>query len=307
MSHVLVAGLCNVETSLRIPGFPLDYAPVYYPFHGVGSAVSGVGFNVAAAMTALGDEVRFLSLGGDDVFRPAVEEALEDAGLDGRWMRWDLAETPQSVILYDGAGRRQIHVDLKDVQERAYPESLFLEALEGCRLAVLCNVEFARPFLRLARERGIPVATDVHAVSDLADPYDGDFMAAADVLFMSDEALPCEAEAWLGAVMAHHGPRWAVVGMGARGALLADRDGAGTLHLPAVTTRPVVNTIGAGDALFSAFCHFLLRGRTSREALDLARVFASWKIGVRAASQGFLDEAALEELQRRVAREGGGR
>ena len=59
MKRVLVAGLCNVETSLRIEGFPLRYSPVHYPFHGVRSAVSGVGWNVAAALTALGAAVHF--------------------------------------------------------------------------------------------------------------------------------------------------------------------------------------------------------------------------------------------------------
>lgn len=303
MKRVLVAGLCNVETTLRIEGFPLDYSPVHYPFHGVRSVVSGVGWNVASALRTLGDEVRFLSLCGRDAFRPVMERALVDAGLDPRWIRYDLEETAQSVILYDESGRRQIHVDLKDIQDRSYPAEVFLEALEGCDLAVLCNVEFARPFLALARSRGVPVATDVHAVSELGDAYNSDWMAAADVLFMSDESLPCDPAAWLGAVMAHFGPRWAVVGLGAEGALLADRDRDMPLHLPAVKTRKPVNTIGAGDALFSAFCHYLLRGETSRDALDRARCFASWKIGAKNASEGFLDEEALEVLMRAPSEE----
>jgi ribokinase len=47
------------------------------------------------------------------------------------------------------------------------------------------------------QERGIPIATDVHAVSTLDSDYDGAFMAAADILFMSHEHLPTTPEEWI--------------------------------------------------------------------------------------------------------------
>ena len=40
------------------------------------------------------------------------------------------------------------------------------------------------PMLAAMRERGIPIATDVHAIADLDSDYDRAFMAAADILFM---------------------------------------------------------------------------------------------------------------------------
>ena len=63
-----------------------------------------------------------------------------------------------------------------------------------------------------------------------------------------------------------------------------------------MTTRPVVNTIGAGDALFSAFLHGYARSRDPYHALKMAIVFASYKIGAASAAEGFLDEAGLDEL-----------
>lgn len=41
MSMLFISGLTNVETTVAIPGFPLPYAPVHYPFHGIQSTVSG--------------------------------------------------------------------------------------------------------------------------------------------------------------------------------------------------------------------------------------------------------------------------
>lgn len=58
LARILVSGLINIETTLRIEGFPIPYFPVRYPFFGINSSVSGVGYNVAAALTTLGDEVR---------------------------------------------------------------------------------------------------------------------------------------------------------------------------------------------------------------------------------------------------------
>ncbi len=291
---VLVSGLINIETTVRVDGFPIPYFPVRYPFFGVRSTVSGVGVNISAALTTLGDTVRLLSLVGDDAAGRLAREALRDRGIDDRTVLAQAAETAQSAILYDGDGRRQIHVDLKDVQEQVYPVELFDEAAAGCRLAVLCNINFSRPLLALARQRGMTVATDVHAIADLDDPYNADFMAAADILFMSHERLPAPPEEWAAAVQARYGNAIVVIGLGADGALLAVK-GEAPQRVPAVFTRPVVNTIGAGDALFSAFLHVYIQTGDPHLALCKAVVFASYKIGAAGAAEGFLDGEGLEE------------
>jgi ribokinase len=276
--------------------FPISYSPVRYPFFGINSGVSGVGYNVAKALTTLGNEVRFLSLTGRDPAGELVRSALERDGIPGELVLQEIERTPQSVILYDGEGRRQIHVDLKDVQEQTYPPARFEQAAGDCSLAVLCNVNFSRPLLARARERGLPIATDVHTISDLEDDYNRDFMQHADILFMSDERLPLPPEAWLEEVVARYAPRVAVIGLGAKGALLAIRDEDAIQRVPAVRTRPVVNTIGAGDALFSAFVHFYARSQDAHDALRRAVLFASYKIGDPGAAEGFLDAAGLDAL-----------
>lgn len=298
-SPVLISGLVNLETTVRVDGFPIPYFPVRYPFFGVRSTVSGVGVNISAALTTLGHEVRLLSLVGDDAAGRLAREALRSRGVDDRTVLARLAETAQSVILYDGDGRRQIHVDLKDVQEQVYPAELFHEAAAGCRLAVLCNINFARPLLALARQQGMTVATDVHAIADLDDPYNADFMRAATILFMSHERLPAPPEAWAAAVQARYGNAIVVIGLGAEGALLAVQ-GEAPQRVPAVFTRPVVNTIGAGDALFAAFLHVYLQSGDPYLALRKAVVFASYKVGAAGAAEGFLNAAELEGWEKQI-------
>jgi ribokinase len=306
VSRILVSGLINIEVTLRVDAFPVPYSPVRYPFFGVNSSVSGVGYNVAKALTILGNEIHFLSITGRGLAGGLVRQSLAADGISGRFVVQAMERTPHSVILYDPSGRRQINVDLKDVQEQVYPEELFDQALAECSLAVLCNVNFSRLLLHRTQQAGVPIATDVHAISDLEDEYNRAFMDAADILFMSDELLPSPPEAWIQQVLDRYGAEIAVVGLGAEGALLAVRSDGFLERIPAVRTREVVNTIGAGDALFSAFVHAYHRTGDPYQAIQRALVFASYKIGATGAADGFLDEKGLDDLYAETLGRSGG-
>ncbi|MFP4344334.1 MAG: carbohydrate kinase family protein [Anaerolineales bacterium] len=294
MSTVVVSGLINVETTLRVEGFPIHYSPVRYPFGGVNSTVSGVGYNITKALRTLGDEVRCVSIIGEDWLGQLVLDVLEMEGLSSKFIRRQMDETAQSVILYDGDGRRQINVDLKQVQEQVYPLERFEVALEGADLAVLSNINFSRPWLDLVKARRIPIATDVHAISSLDDDYNRAFMAAADILFMSNDFLPVAPEEWARQVLERYSPQVVVIGLGAEGALLAVRGDGEVERVPPVRTREIINTVGAGDALFSAFVHFYIQTFNPYISLQKAMVFASYKIGERGAAEGFLTEDELD-------------
>jgi len=225
-------------------------------------------------LRTLGDEVELLSLTGRDPLASLVEQALERDGLPAGQVLPILGETPQSVILHDGDGRRQIHVDLKDVQQVPYPAERQGAALARCQAAFLCNVEFSRPLVGPARQAGTLVVTDVQAVRDLDDPYDLDFLRAAHLLFLSEERLVASLDKVAREALAHFPAEVVVIGMGAAGALLATRGDGLVGRFPARSTRPVVNTIGAGDALLSA----------------------SRKFGVAGAAEGFLDRLQLDAM-----------
>jgi ribokinase len=295
-SSILVSGLINIETTLRVDGFPIDYRPVRFPFFGVDSTVSGVGYNVSKALTTLGNDVRFASLIGRDEAGTRVHHALAEDGIPDGYVLDQLKRTAQSVILYDPDGRRMINTDLKDIQEQVYPPVVFERALHHCSLAVICNINFNRPHLRFAKENGVTIATDVHTIDDLDDEFNQDFMAAADILFMSDESLPCPPEEWARAMQKRYGNAIVAIGLGQEGVLLAVKEEDFLGRFPAASTRPVVNTIGAGDALFSAFVHNYRKTSDPYEAMRKAVVFASYKIGETGAAAGFLDEAGFEQL-----------
>lgn len=294
MASIIVSGLINIETTLKIDGFPIHYIPVRYPFYGINSTVSGVGLNIAKALTRLGDSVCFTSIIGQDFAGDYVRKELEKIGISSEYIFALLSQTCQSVILYDPQGKRLINTDLKNVQETNYPEEIFERLLPGSDLAVLCNINFSRPFLQKSEKAGIRIATDVHTISELEDPYNRDFMAFADILFMSDERLPCSPEEWCRRVLDKYKAQIVVIGLGPQGALLCVRDHNFMERIPSRYTRPVVNTIGAGDALFSSFIHYISSYNDPYKAMDYAIVYASYKIGVNGAAEGLLDEAGLE-------------
>jgi acarbose 7IV-phosphotransferase len=296
MANILVAGLINIETTLKIDGFPFEYTPVRYPFFGINSTVSGVGYNIVKALLTLGDQVTFLSMVGDDAAGTLVRDALGKINAADTHVLTQLSQTPQSVILYEPSGRRTINTDLKDIQEQTYPLDRAEAALRGVDLAVLCNINFSRPLLSMAKSMDIPIATDIHAISDLNDHYNRDYMAHARILFQSHERLYMPPEVWARKLWEVYGVEIVVVGMGGDGALLAVRHDNFMERIPAVHTRQVVNTIGAGDALFSSFLHTYLRTRDPYEAIRKATVFASWKIGAVGAAEGFLPESDLDRL-----------
>jgi acarbose 7IV-phosphotransferase len=300
LTRFLVAGLINIETTLQIEGFPLQYNPVNFPFFGINSSVSGVGYNLSKALTTLGDDVQFLSLIGDDTAGGLARTALKEDHIPAKGVLTSMPLTAQSVILYDREGRRQIHTDLKDIQDRSYPPEVVQPALAACDAALICNINFARPFLQQASAAGKQVATDVHTISSLDDAYNRDYMAAANVLFISDERLPVQPEDFARQVIERFNNDVVVIGMGGRGAVLAVRDAGTVERIPTVHTRKVLNTIGAGDALFSAFCHSYFTDHDPQVAIRKAMVFASYKIGARTAADGFLDAASLQALFRQI-------
>lgn len=290
MSRFFISGLLNIETTVAIPGFPLDYAPVHYPFFGINSTLSGVGYNIAKALALLGNRIDLHSLVGPDWTLPHLRQELASLGIDSRGLEEALSATAQSVILYEPSGRRQIHVDLKECQER--PLSKVEDSqLAACDMALLCNINFSRPLLARAKALGRPIACDVHVLHDIHDDYNRDFIAAADILFLSDEGLGGRlATDYLRELQEHYGIPIVVMGCGAAGAYLSVRRDHRFFHAPASAPRGVKNSVGAGDALFSAFVHDYCQNQDPYLALQRATRYAGWKVGATGAAEGLLDQ-----------------
>jgi ribokinase len=291
--NILVSGLLNTETTTAVRGFPIGYYPIDYAFFGVNTAVSGVAFNLAKALTTLGDSVVLTSMTGKDFAAAYICDALKKLSIGTDLVLPKLEQTPSSVVLYDPDGKRQIYCDLKDIQETSYAFSPRM--LENVDLVAACNINFNRPLLHLAKQAGKIIATDVHVLSDVYDEYNREFMEYADILFLSDEAVGDGYWDFIRQLADAYPCQIIVMGRGAKGAAMYLRETGEITELPAACVGAVVNTVGAGDALFSAFLHFYVKGDQPEAALRRAQIFAAHKITVSGASNGFVTEEVIEK------------
>lgn len=294
MKKILVSGLINMETTVKVRQFPINYYPIDYPFFGIHTNVSGVAYNIARALKTLGDDITFFSMLGNDDNSEQIIKKLNESSISTEYILKILAETPSSVVLYDEEGKRQIYCDLKDIQDKLYPCNN--SALNDCDMVVACNTNFNRELLKKAKEQGKIIATDVHVLSDINDEYNKDFMAYADILFLSDEAISSEPKDFLTQIKEEYQNSIIVLGRGSKGVLMYIKEEDKFFELPAVCVGNVINTVGAGDALFSSFLHFYQKGFTPLESLKRAEIFASYKIGFYGGAIGFLEEDKVEEL-----------
>ncbi len=294
--NILISGLLNIETTVSVRGFPINYYPIDYPFFGINSNVSGVGYNIAKALTVLGDNVSLFSyLGSDDESERIIGKLKKD-GIKTDNIRHDLKNTPVSAVLFDPQGKRQIYCDLKDIQEQMLQPDAVLSDHSNCSIAALCNINFNRELIKKAKQSGIMTATDVHVLSDIEDEYNRDFMENAEILFLSDEKLPCEPELFIKQLEDRYHNRIIVIGMGEKGAMLLDAGKNEVSVITAYKSGKIVNTVGAGDALFSSFLHFYIKDGDAQTALQKAVVFAGIKIGFNGASVGFSTESDIEKI-----------
>jgi len=296
MKPILISGLVNIETTVPITGFPIEYHPIEYLFGGIESNVAGVGFNISAALKALGAEPCFWSVIGQDMNSQIIQGELR-----ARKINCELFPAvncaAHSVVLYDGTGARMIYCDLKDMQESRYPAEQVQSNLPDTDLAAVCNINFSRALLKPLRDKGVCIATDVHVLSDIADAYNAEFIEAADILFLSNENIIGREHEFINSLAQAYDNSVIVIGMGGDGALMYERKTDKISHYPARRTRDIVNTIGAGDALFSCFLYFYQKTKDPYASLENAMVFASWKIGEKGAAKGFLSEQELKNIE----------
>ncbi len=129
----------------------ISYSILSYrlPFFGVNTGVAGVAYNLSKALKSLGDQVRLISMTGSDVGGEYVRREIETIGIDAANMQQQLRQTPNSVILYDGEGKRQIYCDLKDIQDMSF--DFQREMYQDCDVIVACNINFNRNLLKKAK------------------------------------------------------------------------------------------------------------------------------------------------------------
>lgn len=244
---------------------------------------SGMAPAAAVTLARMGVEVSLFSRVGDDPAGHSTCVDLREAGVEVTGVQVCAGQaTPFSSVLVDARGERLV-VPCLDARLYSGSQGLPLERLNHASV-VLADVRWldgAQALLQRARALGVPTVLDADVAPTAALWR---LMPLADHLLLSEDALralePGAGEVEALQLLADALPSARVLGvtLGARGALLIDRDAqdASPVHVPGLSV-PVVDTLNAGDVWHGAYAWGLARGLDLRERVRWAHAMAALK------------------------------
>ncbi|MCD4827705.1 MAG: carbohydrate kinase family protein [Acholeplasmataceae bacterium] len=297
--RALVLGTAGVQVNIPIESFPYHYKSIHFMDDKVEMDIAGVGYSHLNILGKLGDEVTFLTGIGNDVFGQVVKQAIINTNAKCIIEKKDKA-TLVSTILYDKEGNRSIlREGRKDYLYKMKHET-YKNLSDDFDVALFSMAGFSRDLLHVVSAKKIPIATDLQDVSNLSNEYGRDFMNLSDIIFFSDDNFKGDIHLLVSNLYKEHNYKIIGVGLGNKGCLLCENGN--IQYYPAISVN-VVNTVGAGDALFACFIHCYFNGDDADTAIMKAQIFASNKIRYKTASQGFLDKETLNNLYKEYDKE----
>lgn len=268
MHKVLVLGGVSYNLMIYLERFP-GVGPVTVYAEGYHETVGSTGAGKALNLSRLGVGVTLHALIGDDAAGTRVQEMLAQPGL--RFIHdLDPAGTQRHVNLMNPEGERiSIFIEPGSLEPEVTWEPI--EAVLTESDAVVLNIRnYARHAIPLLEERRLPIWCDIHDYDGEA-LFHGDFIEAADVLFLSDERIP-DYRAFM-ARQIEAGKRLVVCTHGRAGATALTADGE-WIPVPIVDAYVRRDTNGAGDAFFSGVLYGELQGYEIRHSLALGSIVA---------------------------------
>ena len=295
MSKFLVAGVTQIETIIRVEKIPVSYAPITSVGDSIFTAMGGDAYNESLALKWLGDDVCFMSIVGRNQDLALINPPDRKITLSTEYIIPQMNATPTEVVFYDNSRKQQIFEDIKDLRDNVYDMSMVAPIAESCDMMVLANANFCRPFAKAAAEYKKPIAVNIRNYKQEKEKYNTDFLENAKILYFSDDTLSEDPYDFIQRIADTYGTDIIILGQGSEGLILFDRAQDLRVHYKTVKTNEVVNTIGAGNALFACFLHYYMETKDSVNAIKNALLFASYKIGYMGTSNGFMTPEQLEQ------------
>lgn len=303
MSKFMVAGFVQMETIVKVEALPVPYKQFESIPDLVNTGIGGAGFNEAMALRWLGNEVDFMSMVARSMSTRQIEAYLKtnEVDLSTDYVLPKLDGMPTSVILYCKGGK-QTFEDVKDIRHVEYDFSLLESQIQDKDMVLMSNCNFCRPIIGLAKKYKKPIALNVRSMRAEKIVNKEDFLAAADILYISDDDLESDPHDCIRECREKYDPEIIIVGVGEKGAILYTKEDNSLIDYKPVKTNEMVNTVGAGNALFSAFLHYYIKTKDAKDAIKNALLFASYKIGFVGTSNGFMTEEQIEQWKKLIWR-----
>ncbi len=304
MSKFMVAGFVQLETIVTVDELPLPYKEFESIPDSVNSGIGGAGFNEAMALRWLGDDVDFMSMIARSMSRRQVQAQLKmaDVELNTDYVLPTLDGMPTAVILY-AKGKKQTFEDVKDIRNVQYDEELFESQIQDKDMVLISNCNFCRPVLKLAKKYNKPLALNVRSMRAEKIANKEDFLEAADIVYISDDDIDGDPYDCIDECRRKYNTEIIIMGLGSRGVILYTREDNSVLEYNSVKTHEIVNTVGVGNAIFSAFLHYYVKTGDAKDAIKNALLFASYKMSFVGTSNGFMTEEQIEQWRKLIWKE----
>lgn len=303
--RICVLGIFVADAAFRAPRMPARGETLIGSEFALGPG--GKGSNQAVAAARLGAPVDFVTRLGDDTFADMAMRLWRDAGVTPSALRDAQSQTGAACILIEeGTGANSIVVcpgaanliDAAFVEKRRSvieASSVFITQLEQPLAAAQAGLAIARragvvTVLNPAPAAAIP--DSVLALADWVTPNETEAAMLTGIAVNDVES----ARAAAGALLAR-GAKNAVVTLGEKGALLHTKKE--SLHVPAVSAGPAVDTTGAGDAFNGGFAVALSRGLAPLEAVRFGCAVAGISVTRPGAAASMPTRKEAEALFRR--------
>ena len=229
----------------------------------------------------------------DEIVDHLLEMFEEEVGLVDDFS--ELHELFQRFWMY-----APIFEDVKDIRTVEYDCDLFERQIQDKDMVLISNCNFCRPIIGLAKKYQKPLAVNVRSMRAEKIANKEDFLAAADILYISDDDLESDHYDCIKECREKYDPEIVIMGIGDKGVILYTKEDNSVIEYRPVKTNEIVNTIGAGNALFSSFMHYYVKTKNAKEAIKNALLFASYKIGFVGTSNGFMTEEQIEQWKKLI-------
>lgn len=260
----------------------------------------GDALNESVVLARLGKKVQLISKVGEDEAGRKILDYLRENGISTDSIRMEAGlDTAINIILIDKYGERRILGAADTSPRRLEPEDVEAQLNKGETAGIVCfasmfisprfTIEAMKDLFSRIKAEGRTLIVDMthtknrETLEDLRDlfPY-------MDVFVPNDEEIGSLTgdldPVRNAALLVESGVKTAVVKAGARGCIVATRDG--VVEIPSVKGVQCVDTTGAGDTFVAAFACGLSDGLPVAECARLGCAAASYSIEQIGATDG---------------------
>ncbi|MGD1023342.1 MAG: ribokinase [Candidatus Sulfotelmatobacter sp.] len=278
-SRVAVVGSANIDLTTFADRFPKPGETIFGQRFDLG--FGGKGANQAVAARLCGADVFMVARVGSDLFGPATIENFKKLGIDTIHVKQvEGLSSGVAPIFVEPNGQNRILV-VKGANDAVRPADVDAAA-EMLRSADCIVLQFEIPLetvyytVEFARKHGIrcivnpapgqPVDMGALNGLDYFVPNESEAENITGIPVRNiDDAKTCASK------LVSDGIRRVIITLGAKGSLLAGREG--SQHVPAFAVKSIDST-GAGDAFIGSFAVFLADGVPETEAVQRANLYA---------------------------------